>query len=155
MALIPISEIKANLIVNNLIKASTEDLNALTDDAYRFIHIASGFIAHYNKYGFIEEYSIAENLGDDILKYRDDNQHHNFTPGERDYEYMFQKQNIYNRVCEGIRKHRQERLFAEFPYKIRFVGEIMANSIDEAQKIFWEKMENNDYADFKLKIYRG
>jgi hypothetical protein len=117
MSLQPILESDAIRIKNNLIKASTIDINLLSEAGYHFIHLASGFIAHYDRGGFIAEYGTANNLADDILRYQPDNQWHNFSSSHKDYEYMMQKKEIYNEVCKGIKEFRNSNLFGKDIYK--------------------------------------
>lgn len=76
----------------------TRDSGNLTKAAYGFIHIASGFIAHYDIHGFREEYSNVNQLRQEIFANADMNQLSNFRTGERDYEYYMQKRDIYNQI---------------------------------------------------------
>lgn len=78
----------------------TQSFDEFNKYAYNFIHIASGFIAHYNIHGFIENYGSTHALAKDILNNKSSNQWNNFHKGEKDYEYMMQKKEIYNRICE-------------------------------------------------------
>lgn len=101
--MIKITEQQVKGIVNSFKRIFTNnDIEQLTVQAYRFIHIASGFIAHYNIYGFRVEYENVETLKDDILFNQDINQWDNFHPGQRDYDYMMQKRDIYNQIVEII-----------------------------------------------------
>ena len=88
------------LIVNNIV-AACKDINKLNKTGYDFINIASGFIAHYNLHGFIDEYD-EHSLRADILFNKANNQWDNFHPGEENYEYYMQKKQIYNAICEMI-----------------------------------------------------
>jgi len=94
-------------IINTLTNASTIDIDSLTSMAYKFIHLSSGFIAHYSLMSFKDHYQIAGNLGDEILANQKRNQWNNFNPGDNDYEYMMQKKKIYNIVCENIKEYRR------------------------------------------------
>jgi len=96
------SEKEAELIINSVVKACTTDINALTKSAYDFIMLASGFIAHYNREGFIQHYETPEELKHAILNFRMWNQWDNFRKGETDYEYYMQKKDIYNKICNRI-----------------------------------------------------
>lgn len=92
---------QVDLIVSSLRKVfETNDINNLTNAAYKFLYLSSGFIAHYNLYGFRIEYNDVEKLKRDLAKNHFSNQWNNFRPGERDYDYMMQKKEIYNRICE-------------------------------------------------------
>ena len=88
-------------IINNVVRAANGEIDKLSGPAYKFLHLASGFIAHYNRYGFIIHYSY-NSLKRDILNNQRFNQWLNFRPGERDYEYYMSKADIYNRICERL-----------------------------------------------------
>jgi len=100
MSLLLKSEKQCTLIVNNIVKAC-KDISKLNKTGYNFIYLASGFIAHYDLYGFINYYKRAS-LREDILAFQSQNQWKNFHLGEKDYEYQMQKKDIYNRICEQI-----------------------------------------------------
>ena len=100
MSLTPLTERQKTLIVNNVVKAC-KDISQLNDSGYRFLYLASGFIAHYNRYGFIDFYSHIS-LKNDIIGFAGQNQWKNFRPGERDYEYYMSKADVYNRILEEI-----------------------------------------------------
>lgn len=89
-------------IISSTVKAATIDITCLTHDAYVFLHISSGFIAHYNLQGFIAEYGTSANLAKDILHNRENNQYTNFRPDEKNYDYYHQKGIIYNKICDAI-----------------------------------------------------
>ena len=88
------------LIVNNVV-AACDDINKLNRTGYRFINLASGFIAHYDLYGFIAHYS-SNDLRDDIQNNFDANKWTNFRPGEENYDYYRQKARIYQSIVERI-----------------------------------------------------
>lgn len=89
------------LIVSSLRKVfKTGNIDELTKAAYDFVMLSSGFIAHYNLYGFREEYRDVNYFRQQILSNQRMNQWDNFRPGERDYEYMMQKKRIYNAICD-------------------------------------------------------
>lgn len=101
MALKPMTEGEKNRILRNFgLVFKNNDISLLNKYGYGFIYVASGFIAHYNLHGFIEHYGTAGELGRDILSNQSNNQWGNFREGERDYEYMMQKKEIYNQICE-------------------------------------------------------
>lgn len=100
MSLTPLTERQKTLIVNNVIKAC-KDITQLNKTGYNFLYLASGFIAHYNLYGFIDFYSNTS-LKNDIISFAGQNQWNNFRPGERDYEYMMAKKDVYNRILKAI-----------------------------------------------------
>jgi hypothetical protein len=78
------------------------EISKLSKSAYNFIYLCSGFIAHYDVYGFRGHYADVESLKQDILRNQSMNQWRNFRPGERDYEYMMQKKEIYNMIVEEV-----------------------------------------------------
>ena len=96
----PLSERQKTLIVNNVVKACSniEDLNST---GYNFLYQASGFIAHYDLYGFIATYT-GRSLKRDIISFAGQNQWNNFHPGERDYDYYMAKKEVYNRILREI-----------------------------------------------------
>ena len=94
---------KKNKILNSFKKVfKHKNINFLTKDAYNFIMLASGFIAHYNVYGFKDVYQDVEEFSNEIKKHKQFNQWTNFYPGERDYEYYMTKKEIYNSICDII-----------------------------------------------------
>jgi hypothetical protein len=101
MALTPLTERQKSLIVSNVVKAC-RDIDNLNKTGYNFINLCSGFIAHYDLYGFISAYSEPGRLKRDIVSYAGQNQWKNFRPGERDYEYYQAKADVYNRILEQI-----------------------------------------------------
>lgn len=101
MSLTPLTERQKTLIVNNVVKAC-KDITQLNKTGYNFLYLASGFIAHYNLYGFIDFYSNHVSLKNDIIGFAGQNQWKNFRPGERDYEYYQSKADVYNRILAEI-----------------------------------------------------
>ena len=101
----PLTERQVTLTVNNIV-AACEDITKLNGTGYNYIYLASGFIAHYDRFGFIEYYNHAGDdapgLKEDILANQRNNQWNNFRPGETDYEYYKQKGEIYNKICKLI-----------------------------------------------------
>lgn len=98
----PLTERQATMIVNNVVKACTDDIGKLSPAGYKFLYLASGFIAHYDRQGFIYYYYTGDNLRADILRNKAQNQWRNFTPNDRDYAYMMQKRDIYNAICQKL-----------------------------------------------------
>jgi hypothetical protein len=92
---------QTDLIVSSIRKVfETNDINYLSNSAYKFLNLSSGFIAHYNLYGFRGAYDNVSDLKAQLAQSYAANQWSNFRPGERDYSYMMQKKEIYNRICE-------------------------------------------------------
>jgi hypothetical protein len=79
---------------------NTNDISHLSKDAYNFIYLASGFIAHYDHAGFKDYYSDVKKFKNDIIANQKNNQWKNFRPGERDYEYYMNKKDIYNAIVD-------------------------------------------------------
>ncbi len=101
MALKPMTEGEKNRILRNIgLMFKAKNIELLDKYGYNFLYLASGFIAHYNLGGFIEYYGSTEELAQDILRNKSNNQWDNFHKGEKDYEYMMQKKEIYNTICE-------------------------------------------------------
>lgn len=78
------------------------EISKLTKSAYNYIYLCSGFIAHYDVWGFRGHYADVESLKRDILRNLRANQWSNFRPGEKDYEYYMQKRDIYNMIAEEV-----------------------------------------------------
>jgi hypothetical protein len=96
----PLTERQKTLIVNNVVKAC-KNIDNLNRTGYNFVYQASGFIAHYDLYGFISSYT-GESLKRDIVSFAGSNQWNNFRPGERDYDYYMAKKDVYNRILKAI-----------------------------------------------------
>ena len=96
----PLTTRQKALIVSNIVKA-VKNIDNLNKTGYNFIYQCSGFIAHYDMYGFIASYS-GESLKRDILSYAGQNQWRNFRPGERDYEYYKAKADVYNEIVSQL-----------------------------------------------------
>jgi hypothetical protein len=90
-------------IIRDCVKAA-KNIESLTKKAYHFLYLSSNFIAHYDRGGFMDNYSEPGSLKRDILTYQRDNQWGNFHPGERDYDYYMQRKKIYNTICDCIRQ---------------------------------------------------
>ena len=96
----PLTERQKTLIVSNFVKA-VKNIDNLNKTGYNFVYQCSGFIAHYDLYGFIASYT-GESLKRDLISYAGQNQWNNFRPGERDYDYMMAKKDVYNRIVAQI-----------------------------------------------------
>ena len=94
------TERQATLIVNNVLRACA-NIEKLNSTGYKFLNLASGFIAHYNRYGFIDYYT-RNSLKADILANAQNNQWNNFRPGDQNYDYYKSKARIYARIVEGL-----------------------------------------------------
>lgn len=98
MALETLTADHAVRIVKNVVRAC-DDITKLNGTGYKYINLASGFIAHYNLHGF-KDYYERNSLKHDILANAQNNQWLNFRPGDENYEYYQQKAMIYNRIVE-------------------------------------------------------
>lgn len=96
----PYTERQKTIIVNNIVKA-VQDINQLNKAGYAFVYLASGFIAHFNLYGFIEYYQHRD-LKQDLINNKRQNQWSNFRPGDQNYDYYMSKADIYNRILAKI-----------------------------------------------------
>jgi len=99
--LVALTERQKTLIVNNVVKAC-KNIDNLNKTGYKYINLCSGFIAHYNLYGFIAHYSTPNSLKRDIVSYAGQNQWKNFRPGESNYDYYMSKADVYNRILAEI-----------------------------------------------------
>jgi len=96
----PIDKKQAQLIIKNIIKAC-KDISKLNNTGYKFIINCSGFIAHYDLQGFIQNYQ-CESLKSHILHFRNQNQWANFRIGEPNAEYYHSKRDIYNEILKSL-----------------------------------------------------
>lgn len=96
----PLTERQKALIVSNVVK-SVKNIDNLNKTGYKYLYLCSGFIAHYDLYGFIASYT-GESLKQDLISYAGQNQWRNFRPGERDYDYYMAKADVYNRILSQI-----------------------------------------------------
>lgn len=104
--MIPIkSPNQVNRIINSFIKVfKTNDIEHLSKQAYDFIYLASGFIAHYNIGGFKDNYKNVNLFRYELNVNQPHNQWMNFSPNDEDYLYYMQKRKIYNEICKCARK---------------------------------------------------
>jgi hypothetical protein len=100
MALKPLTPMQQTRIVNNVVKACS-DIEQLNSTGYKYLYLCSGFIAHYNLYGFINYYSNS-NLKRDILNNERFNMWTNFKPEDRDYDYYMSKAQVYQRIIKAL-----------------------------------------------------
>jgi hypothetical protein len=95
-----ITEKQKSLIVNNIVKAC-DDIEKLNGTGYKYIYLASGFIAHYNINGFKGYYS-SNDLTRDILQNASSNRWNNFREGDQNYHYYKSKADIYKRIVDKL-----------------------------------------------------
>ena len=103
MALQPRSPEEEQKIIHDCVKAA-EDIKTMTDRAYKFLYLSGGFIAHYNKLGFMDHYEESGSLREAIFEYQRENQYSNFGQKDDDYAYYMQKKKIYNTVCDYLKQ---------------------------------------------------
>jgi len=106
--LTPLTIRKQQLIVNNIVLAC-DDIRVLNPTGYQFIYLCGGFIAHFNRGGFIDHYT-GNSLKDDIIRFKALNQWDNFHPGEEHYEYYMSKKEVYNKIIARISVDKPERV---------------------------------------------
>lgn len=105
-------ELKSPSDVNGLIRNfelifKTKDITKLTKKAYAYLHVRSGFIAHYNWLGFVEYYKDEAGiygLYDDIIL-NERNSMTNYRPEEKDYPYYKQQADIYAELIRIAKKY--------------------------------------------------
>lgn len=101
----PITPRQQQLIVGSFRRVfATSDIEKLTTSAYRFIHLASGFIAHYNIVGFRDYYSNVSQLRAEIIENENANRWLNFRQGEKNYDYYMSKAAVYKEIAALARK---------------------------------------------------
>lgn len=97
----PLEPEKASRIVSGVLEAC-RDITRLPMESYRWLHLRAGFIAHFDRDGFIEEYQSCQNLRDNILA----NQIHNTSCSRShkdvDYPYYLQQCEMYNEIVEKL-----------------------------------------------------
>jgi S-formylglutathione hydrolase FrmB len=101
MSLSPLTPTQQKTIVRNLVQAC-QSIRKLNSTGYKFIHLASGFIAHNNLYGFMDAYSRPGALEDAIRANARFNQWSNFRTGDHGYEYYQTKRMVYNAVLDAL-----------------------------------------------------
>ena len=100
MALTALTARQQELIVKNVVNAC-KNIYGLNNTGYKFISLCSGFIAHYDLYGFQEAYSDGS-LKRDIISFAGQNQWRNFRHGDRDYDYYKSKADVYAKILDQI-----------------------------------------------------
>lgn len=99
----PLTSRQIAMIVGNIRKVmTTRNSKNLSKQAYNFLYLASGFIAHYNLYGFQGAYEDVGQLALEILDNKDNNQWGNFREGEDFYDYYMSKKDCYNAICKML-----------------------------------------------------
>ena len=110
----PITLKEKELIVKNVLKAC-KDISKLNKRGYKFLHVCSGFIAHYNLEGFKSHYEDGSLTGD-IVRNTLYNQYRNFTPKDDNYAYYKSKQDVYNTIVNGLTDTKASFINDHFEY---------------------------------------
>lgn len=96
-----LTEKQVNSIINSFKKVfEKNDITFLNKPAYNFIMLGSGFIAHYNIFGFRDHYKCVYDFATKIHDNREANVQTYFLPGEKDCEYYRQKVLIYGKIAD-------------------------------------------------------
>lgn len=97
----PLTPAQQARIASN-IAAACRDIEKLNATGYKFISLASGFIAHYDLHGFKAAYSAPGSLQADIEAHARFNQWHNFRKGEENADYYHSKRDTYNAILDRL-----------------------------------------------------
>ena len=97
----PLDPEKVSRILNNVL-AACRDISCISVEAYRWLHLRAGFIAHFDLDGFIEEYQSGQNLRDNILANQIHNTCCNRIKKDKDYPYYLQQCEMYQQLVERL-----------------------------------------------------
>ena len=128
----PLEPEKAARIIKNIL-AACRDITCLSMEAYRWIHIKAGFIAHYDLEGFIEEYQTCQNLRDNILANQIHNTSCNRSRKDRDYPYYLQQCEMYQQIVEQLLAEPQK--FTQKKRTDEFCVELSKEKSEEIHKL--------------------
>lgn len=99
----PITDRQKSMIVSNIVKVfKMNDINMMNNQAYDYLNLASGFIAHYNLRGFRDYYGDITKLKEDIIMNAGSNQFLNFQRSDEHYDYYTSRARVYNAIIEAI-----------------------------------------------------
>jgi hypothetical protein len=96
----PIDTKTQALIIKNVL-AACGDINKLNKRGYDFLHLCSGFLAHYDIERF-KEYYREHSLVADLEANYQQNQWRNYRTGERFADYYHSKRDIYNAILGNL-----------------------------------------------------
>lgn len=133
--LTPKTDKQADAIVKSLDRCSKKGLEYMSNDLYDALYLASGFIAHYDKAGFIDYYENFEALAREIMR-NTSNISTNYREGEKDYEYYAKKAEIYKKLfdlCSDYFRSSRKYVIEVVETLSRRV-EIYASSKEEAEQ---------------------
>lgn len=139
MSLQPLPPSKVEYIVKNVL-AACEDINKLTKAGYEFLMLSSGFIAHYNRFGFMDHYKTPGALKQDILRNAVMNRWSNFRPGDQNYAYYHQKGDIYRRIVDALNNDPRKKFRVGWSKTYYISGKIEVVAETEAEAV--EKVQN-------------
>ena len=97
----PLTPRQQDMIVRNVVNA-THSIDLLSKSSYKYLYLCSGFIAHYDYWGFQAHYSDSGSLRCDIINYAGQNEWCNFRPGDADYAYYASKAEVYRRIVDRL-----------------------------------------------------
>ena len=100
--LIPLTEMQQTRIVNNIRNVlETKDIENLSKQSYYYISVCSGFIAHYDLYGFRDYYYDTDQLARDIVDNDGWNSDRsNFMKGDKYFEYQHTNGKVYKQLVK-------------------------------------------------------
>jgi hypothetical protein len=113
----PLTDNEKRLIAKNVL-AACKDIEKLNSRGYKFLHLCSGFIAHYNINGFKAYYS-THSLKADIERYARQNQWSNFRKGDTNADYYHSKRDAYNMILGHFVA--QQALDAQYSEAVKFL----------------------------------
>ena len=128
----PLEKETALRVLNNIL-AACRDITCLSLEAYRWIHLRAGFIAHFDLDGFIEEYQTCQNLRDNILANQIHNTCCNRSKKDKDYDYYLQQCDMYQQIVERLLADPQQ--FKQKKRTDEFCLEISKDKEEEIHKI--------------------
>ncbi len=128
----PLEPERVSRIVNNVLQAC-RDISCLSLEAYRWIHVRAGFIAHYDLDGFIEEYQTCQNLRENILANQIHNTCCNRSKKDNEYPYYLQQCEMYEQIVERLLTEPQK--FIQKKRTDNFCIELSKEKQDEIHKL--------------------
>ena len=97
------TEHEETMIVKSVVGFANGKRSTMTMAAYQYISGMAGFIAHYNKDGFEQEYSDRNKLRSEIKRNAQVNLYGNFRPGDKGYKYYKQMAAMYRTIVSMLR----------------------------------------------------
>jgi hypothetical protein len=103
MIITTLTEAQQSAIVINVSTAINENnIDLLSDLAYKFLYVCSGFFSHNNIYGFKNHYEKVQTLKTDLLLNYTQNMYHYMTPSASHYDSMMIRKAVYQEICKRI-----------------------------------------------------